>query len=74
MSLTRNSTLLEPEARPVQQRHDQPHHTLHVLHELPDFFSTEYDGQLVRHPCPWRVLDRAEIKAQHLAVQEHQRA
>jgi hypothetical protein len=67
-------TLLKPEARAVQQRHDEPHHAVNMGDEPADFFSTEHDRQLVGHPCSRHMLDRPDIEAEHLTVQKHQRA
>ena len=48
--------LLESDARAVQERHDQPHRAVNLPHELGEFFPTEHDRQLVRHPCPRHML------------------
>ncbi len=44
------------------------------LHELADFFSTEHDRQLVRHPCSRHMLDRSDVEAEYLFVQKQHRA
>ena len=70
----KSDTLLEPEARAVQQRHDEPHHAVDMFDKPADFFSTEHDRQLVGHSCSGHMLDRPDIEAEYLTVQKHQRA
>jgi hypothetical protein len=67
-------TLLKSDARAVQQRHDEPHRAVNLLDQLADFFSTEHDRQLVRHPCPRHMLDRPDVKAEYRFVQKQHRA
>src|SRR5262245_16668296 len=42
--------------------------------ELAEFFSTEHDRQLVRHPCSRHMLDRSDVEAEYLFVQKQHRA
>jgi hypothetical protein len=64
----------EPDARAVQHGHDEPHRAVNMLQELPDFFSTQHDWQLVRHPCSRHMLDWPDVEDKYLFVQKQHRA
>jgi hypothetical protein len=66
--------LLEPEAGPVEQRHDQPRCTGQLIQHHAHLVNAEDHRHPRRAMCVRHVIDRARIEMEHVTIQEQQRA
>ena len=63
---------LQPQPGPVQERHDNPHCSLHVVEDLAHFLEAEDHRDSMRHFGPRHLFDRLNRDAKHLLVQKQQ--
>lgn len=72
----RTTTWLRSKSRSLTRsaRHSSSRTPVPYSMEQADFFSTEHDRQLVRHACPRHMLDRPDVGAEDLSIEEQHRA
>ena len=74
MSLTRSSeAFLQPQARAVQERHDDPRDPIKLLHDARDLVVAQDDRDADRHARTRYVLDGTDFNAKYVAIQEQER-
>lgn len=67
-------TLLQPQPGPVEKGHDDPHRPLDMLEDRGGFLRAEHDRDPMRQLGPGHLVDGANLDAQHVTIEEQQRA